>query len=151
MRLGSLGSSLVRTAMLVLAGAAALTLAASGAGATAPSGQGKHCGLFQSGREWHENAQTHGHFYSYGVHKMKCHVAGHGKPASNPIIIATLGLHGERHPYGFTCTVDPPLNSGYCYKGKRARRKYVVWAPEADCADPNPPYTPATLPSKCHT
>jgi hypothetical protein len=27
----------------------------------------------------------------------------------------------------------------------------VSWAPEVDCAIPDPPYTPAVLPAKCHT
>jgi hypothetical protein len=50
--------------------------------------------------------------------------------------------------------VTRPLDSGYCYKGNRKNRagvNDVVWAPDSDFADPNPPYTPAVLPAKCKT
>ena len=61
---------------------------------------------------------------------------------------------------GFTCVVAAPtsygeaLNSGYCTKGNRhkpGKLKEVVWAPETECAIPDPPYTAETLPAKCHT
>lgn len=113
-----------------------------------PQGRGRHCGLFQSGHEWAENAEIRGHFYSYGVIHMRCKF-----DAYLPMRVAVLALHGETHPFGFACTIgNAQLGDGWCHKGnvkKRATVKWVVWAPEVDCADPNPPYTPAMLPSKC--
>lgn len=132
-------------ALAVLAGAVG-SAAASPTKVTLPRGE-KHCGLFTSIFEWEDAPHIKGYFYSYGaVHIKKCSQAAH---------IAKLAITHVSHPSGFTCHVSPdPLPSGYCYKGnlhKPKTVKEVVWAPETDCAIPDPPYTPATLPAKCHT
>jgi hypothetical protein len=136
---------------VVVASLAVVAFAAGGAAAspkkvTLPSG-GKHCGLLSSIIEWEDAPHIKGHLYSYGViHIKKC---------SEGSLIARRALLHYARPDGFTCDVSPdPVPSGYCYKGnlhKPKMLKVVSWAPETNCAIPDPPYTPATLPSKCHT
>jgi hypothetical protein len=149
--LASLAPMLVAAAVLTPSGAL-------GGGATAAP-KGRHCGLFRASRPWADAEHIKGYFYSYGVVHMECH---HPRipTASDPAVIATLAVDGTHHPYGFACVVAAPtsygeaLNSGYCTKGnphKPAALKEVVWAPESECAIPDPPYTPETLPAKCHT
>lgn len=151
-----------RLLMPLVAGACAaglvLCLSPTNGGAkTLP--KGKHCGLFRAATEWVDAEHIRGYFYSYGVAHMMCH-----RPrlsiASDPAVIATLAVDGSRHPYGFTCVVSVPassgedLHSGSCFKGnprKPKKLKAVVWGPETECAIPDPPYTPETLPAKCHT
>jgi hypothetical protein len=138
---------------MVAAVAASLAVVAVAAGAAAspkkitlPRGE-KHCGLFDSIFEWEDAPHIKGHLYAYGVvHIKKC---------SEGSRIARLAILHVHHPSGFTCDVSPdPTPSGYCYKGnprKLKGLKVVSWAPEVDCAIPDPPYTPAVLPAKCHT
>ena len=130
--------------------ALAATFAAGANGAQTVPKHSRHCGLFRSAVEWTENAQIHGQFYSYGVIRVKCRF-----DALLPMRVAVLTLHGATRPDGFHCSLlGPTLKAGYCYKGnlkKPSKVKWVVWAPEVDCADPNPPYTADPLPKKCHT
>jgi hypothetical protein len=153
------GRALLASVASVL-GAAAVLLPAAAVGNGAPAvPKGKHCGLFRASKQWADAEHIKGYFYSYGVVQMTCHNS-HLPVASDPTVIATLAVDGVHHPYGFTCVVAAPtsygeaLNSGYCTKGnshKPAQLKEVVWAPETECAVPDPPYTPETLPAKCHT
>ncbi len=115
---------------------------------------GRHCGLFYSMVKWVDASHIQGHFYAYGVLHMKC---------LEGFRIATLALYGQRRPSGFKCVVAAPIGSGEtqekpesgsCYKGnpqKKSTLQYVSWAPETECAIPDPPYTPETLPGKCHS
>ena len=130
---------------------------ANGGANTLP--KGKHCGLFTAVTQWVDAEHIRGYFYSYGVTHMMCH-RPHLSVASDPTVIATLAVDGSRHPYGFTCVVSPvassgeDLHSGSCFKGnprKPKTLKAVVWGPGTECAIPDPPYTPGTLPAKCHT
>jgi hypothetical protein len=146
----------------VVAGACAaglvLLLSPANGGANTPP-KGKHCGLFRAATEWIDAEHIRGYFYSYGVTHMTCHKP-HLSIESDPAVIATLAVDGIHHPYGFTCVVSGPtssgeeLHSGYCSRGnprKPKKVKAVVWGPETECAIPDPPYTPETLPAKCHT
>ncbi len=126
--------------------------AANGSAARSPH-HPKHCGLFRSSVKWSDARYIKGYFYNYAVIRLKCH-SKHSAASSDPTVIAVLALHGKRHPYGFDCHTSPPVNGGYCFKGslsKPATVEDVSWAPEVDCAIPDPPYTPAKLPTKCHT
>jgi hypothetical protein len=147
-----LGYSLAAGAVCLVAVSVALgALVASAAARSAPHEQ--HCGLFRSSVKWSDAEYIKGYFYSYNVVRLQCH-SKHSVAASDPSVIAVLALHGHRHPYGFDCHVTPVLEGGYCSKGspsKPATVKGVSWAPEVDCAIPDPPYTPAKLPAKCHT
>lgn len=137
---------------------AVLTGAAAEADVAASLPSGAHCGLFQSGVEWVDAAHIKGYFYAYGVIRLSCPCGSTGATAKcksipisqNAYAIAVLALHGQKHPYGFTCAVSPPINSGYCTKGTNVKTVQAVsWAPETDCAIPDPPYTPAALPAMC--
>lgn len=130
--------------------------AAASAGAATPSGS-RNCGLFHSAVTWTDSEHIKGYFYAYGVVHLTC-PCGAGSPrgchepvpAMNGYVIAELALLGKAHPYGFTCTVSRPVDSGYCVKGTtKANAVGVSWAPETDCAIPDPPYTPATMPAMC--
>ena len=113
----------------------------------------RHCGLFRSSVKWSDAQHIQGYFYSYAVIRLQCH-SKHSVARSDPSVIAVLALHGERHPYGFDCHTSGPLHGGYCFKGRLSEPATVIdvsWAPEVDCAIPDPPYTPAKLPPKCHT
>lgn len=150
-------------AIAALAVLIVLVTAASGVAASyhkpqKQSGVTRHCGLFYSGVEWEDAPHIKGHYYAYGIGHMT--PAGRLSPCLEGYRLASLALHGKRHPSGFTCTVSAPIssdehaNSGSCYKGSprnRSKLQYVEWAPETNCAIPDPPYTPATLPSGCHS
>ncbi len=149
--------SFVLVVAAFVAGMVPLLSSANSGASTLP--QGNHCGLFRAATEWVDAEHIRGYFYSYGVVHMMCH-RPHLSVASDPAVIATLAVDGSRHPHGFTCVVSAPtssgedLHTGFCYKGNRRRPKRlktVVWGPETECAIPDPPYTPETLPAKCHT
>jgi hypothetical protein len=150
--MGATGSRSYRVGVIAAAAVTLAVLAGAAGGAAAspkvtlPRG-GKHCGLLHSIIEWEDSPHIVGHLYAYGViHIKKC---------SQGSLIARRALLHTPHPSGFTCYVSPdPIPSGYCYKGnlhKPKELKVVSWAPETDCAIPDPPYTPETLPPKCHT
>ena len=148
-----LGYSLAAGAVGLVVMSVALGMLVANAAAAGSTLHEKHCGLFRSSVKWSDAEYIKGYYYSYNVVRLQCH-SKHSVAASDPSVIAVLALHGHRHPYGFDCHVTPVLEGGYCSKGspsKPATVKGVSWAPEVDCAIPDPPYTPAKLPAKCHT
>jgi hypothetical protein len=127
---------------------------------------GKHCALVHSDEQWAEGAPSPitGHWYAVGAYRMPCKGSAKVAGAANLVVLALAVApeHNSAHD-GFHCTVTAPLNSGYCYTGslkkaehavatgKTPTNKIVMFAPESECADPDPPYTTyETLPVMCH-
>jgi hypothetical protein len=147
--------ALVFTVGVLAGGIAAATNAATGL-ASSQLPKATNCGLVQS-KQWAEGAPSPitGHWYSIGAYHMPCGGSLGAKVLTNLALYHTLQSNSSARRFHFHCTVTPPLNSGYCYTGSLTRptkaTKYFAFAPESNCADPNPPYTPyETLPTICH-
>lgn len=145
---------LIATAAAIAAIAGAGT--ASAAAAPRSSFHPHPCGLLQAGGSWAENDHIHGHFYAYSVFHIACKSRRDQYLAYR---LAVLTIDGASLPpiaefKGFHCRLGD-IRSGYCYKGdlhNSAKLVFVSWAPEEDCADPNPPYTAySKLPPKCRS